>query len=72
MKKGAAFGLAFLAPPLPASYAEVPAALVRTLPQQAGFGCRALGIVPVDRALGIRNEIPPDFNPRPQTSPTRR
>ncbi|HZU90996.1 MAG TPA: alkaline phosphatase family protein, partial [Stellaceae bacterium] len=32
------------APPLPASYAEVPAALVRTLPQQAGFGCRALGI----------------------------
>jgi phospholipase C len=60
------------APPLPASYAEVPEALLRSLPQATGFGCKALGITPVDRALGIRNQIPPDFNPRPKTTPTRR
>jgi phospholipase C len=60
------------APPLPASYAEVPAALIQRLPQATGYGCKALGITPVDEALGIENTIPPDFNPRPKTNPSRR
>ncbi len=58
------------APPLPASYAAVPENLVTTLPGASGDGCRALGITPVDIALGIRNTIPPDFNPRPKTDLT--
>jgi phospholipase C len=58
------------APPLPAAYAEIPDRLIRALPPATGLGCKALGIVPVDRALGIRNAIPADFNPRPKTDPT--
>ncbi len=56
--------------PLPPDYAEIPDALIDKLPQQTGYGCKQLGIVPVDRRLGIRNEIPKDFNPRPKTQPT--
>jgi phospholipase C len=55
---------------LPASYVMIPENLVQVLPQTSGYGCRELGIVPVDRALGIKNQIPPDFNPRPKTDPT--
>jgi phospholipase C len=58
------------APPLPARLAIVPDALVRTLPQQTGYGCAAIGIVPVDRAMHIENFIPADFNPRPKTNPS--
>jgi phospholipase C len=63
--------LAGRAKTLPASYALIPDALVYSLPQQTGYGCRAIGVTPVDRALGIANPIPADFNPRPKTTPTR-
>ena len=58
------------APPLPSSYAEIPDDIVATLPQASGFGLRNIGIIPVDRALGVRNLLPEDFNPRPRTNPT--
>jgi phospholipase C len=48
----------------------IPENLIQVLPQTSGYGCRELGIVPVDRALGIENKIPADFNPRPKTNPT--
>jgi phospholipase C len=57
-------------PPLPPGPAIVPDALVRTLPQQTGYGCAAIGIRPVDRTMHIENLIPADFNPRPKTNPT--
>ena len=62
--------LAGAAAPLPASYAAVPENLVTTLPEASGYGCKALGITPVDIALGIADAIPADFNPRPKTDPT--
>jgi phospholipase C len=58
------------AAPLPASYVMIPENLVQVLPSTSGDGCRELGIIPVDRALGIKNQIPPDFNPRPKTDPS--
>jgi phospholipase C len=57
------------APVLPASYAEIPDADVTAIPPYGNAGCKAIGIVPVDIALGIKNNIPPDFNPRPKTDP---
>ena len=57
-------------PPLPAAYAMIPADVVNTLPQQSGYGCKDVGIVPVDIARKIPNAIPADFNPRPRTTPT--
>jgi phospholipase C len=57
-------------PPIPADVAIVPDALIHTLPQQTGYGCRAIGITPVDRAMHIDNFIPADFNPRPKTNPS--
>jgi len=62
--------LAGTKPPLPARSAIVPDALVRTLPQQTGYGCQAIGIVPVDVRMRIGNFLPPDFNPRPKTEPS--
>ncbi|MGH7714721.1 MAG: alkaline phosphatase family protein, partial [Vulcanimicrobiaceae bacterium] len=62
--------LAGLAPPLPASYATVPSNLVDELPEASGYDCKALGITPVDIALGVPNDIPTDFNPRPRTDPS--
>ncbi len=58
------------AAPLPAAYAEIPDELVRHLPQETGYGCQDLGIITTDRALGIENRIPSDFNPRPKTNPS--
>jgi phospholipase C len=58
------------APPLPARLAIIPDALVDTLPQQTGYGCRAIGITPTDIRMGLPNQIPPDFNPRPKTNPS--
>ncbi|HLY97558.1 MAG TPA: alkaline phosphatase family protein [Candidatus Angelobacter sp.] len=55
---------------LPASYVMVPEPLIHELPQKTGYGCRDLGIVTTDRKQGITNVIPPDFNPRPSTTPT--
>ncbi|HVB84672.1 MAG TPA: alkaline phosphatase family protein, partial [Rhodanobacteraceae bacterium] len=63
--------LAGRAAPLPASYAMVPTAWTEQLPGALGLDCKALGIVPVDRQLGIRTPLPPQFNPRPKTTPTR-
>ncbi|MBV9676875.1 MAG: phosphoesterase [Acidobacteriaceae bacterium] len=56
--------------PLPTSYVQIPENLVRNIPQSTGYGCSNLGIVTTDRALGIPNNIPSDFNPRPGTLPT--
>ncbi|MGH7972710.1 MAG: alkaline phosphatase family protein, partial [Limisphaerales bacterium] len=50
------------APPLPASYVEIPDSLVQHLPQETGYGCADLGIVTTDRQLHITNKIPDDFN----------
>jgi phospholipase C len=58
------------ADPLPASYVTISEALITTLPASWGFGgCQYLGITTTDRALGITNPIPSDFNPRPKTNP---
>ncbi|CCW35396.1 phospholipase C [Chthonomonas calidirosea] len=62
--------LAGKAAALPPSYVEIPENVVRILPQLSGYGLRQIGIVPTDYRLGIKNEIPPDFNPRPGTNPT--
>ncbi|HEV2283418.1 MAG TPA: alkaline phosphatase family protein [bacterium] len=59
------------AAPLPAAYAEIPDQDVMRLPAASGMSCRSIGIVPTDVRLGIRNEIPADFNPRPNTNPSR-
>jgi phospholipase C len=62
--------LSGIKPPIPPSVAIVPDALIRTLPQQTGYGCQAIGVTPVDRAMQIENFIPADFNPRPKTNPS--
>ena len=54
---------------VPASQVEIADNIVNTLPQQSGYGCKDIGIVPVDQALNIHNPIPSDFNPRPNTEP---
>lgn len=58
-------------PPVPQADAEIPERLVRNLRAATWNGCQTLGIIPTDKQLGIRNEIPSDFNPRPGTDPTR-
>ncbi len=56
--------------PLEASYAEIPAAQVKTLPQAAAQGCRVLQITPTDTVNGaVIDPAPADFNPRPTTNP---
>ena len=58
------------APPLPASYAAIPASTVHSLPHYAGAGCKALNITPTDYDNGVPVDMPPaDFNPRPSQSP---
>jgi len=55
---------------LPASYAEIPASIVHTLPHYGGNGCTALNIIPTDYAGGkLMDPAPSDFNPRPNTTP---
>ena len=55
---------------LPASYAEIPAATVHTLPHYGGKGCYALNIVPTDYVNGtLTDPAPSDFNPRPSSAP---
>ena len=56
--------------PLPPDYVTVDEAYVMTLPQTTGLGCADLGIITTDRAQGIPNNIPSDFNPRPKTNPS--
>jgi phospholipase C len=59
-----------LAAPLAPDYAIVDPAYVNKIPQITGLGCSDLGILTTDRQLGITNNIPADFNPRPKTNPT--
>ena len=52
---------------LPATYAEIPEAMIASFPHMRGEGCKALEITPTDS--GRPNPIPADFNPRPDTTP---
>jgi hypothetical protein len=54
--------------PLSRDYATVAEKCITTLPQVCGYGCKNLGIVPTDKALGITNHIPSDFDSRPSTN----
>ncbi len=55
---------------LPASYAEIAASTVHSLPHYNGQGCYALNIVPTDYVNGkLVDPAPADFNPRPSTAP---
>jgi phospholipase C len=55
--------------PLPASYVEIPDAVVDALPPYGGHGCKAIGVTTEDRVQNIVNRIPVDFNPRPLSNP---
>ncbi len=60
--------------PLPPSYAIIPDDIVDAPPQDGTnsvFGLKQIGVTPVDLANHIPNAVPPDFNPRPKTNPTR-
>jgi phospholipase C len=59
------------APALPPTYAEVPEKWIFTLPSKSGFGWRQVGVEPTDYRLGIVNRIPADFNPRPDSEPSK-
>jgi phospholipase C len=59
-----------LAPALTPDYAMVGTSYITKIPQTTGLGCSDLGILTTDRQLGITNNIPADFNPRPKTNPT--
>jgi phospholipase C len=59
-----------ITPRLLASYATIPDRVITSLPHYDNHGCKAIGIVPVDAARGLRSQIPADFNPRPKTDPT--
>ena len=61
--------LAGTRPILPASYAMVDPAVVSTLPHYAGKGCQAIGMTPVDAAMGLKNGPPAHFNTLPSTLP---
>jgi phospholipase C len=55
---------------LPASYATIPTAIVKSLPHYGGHGCAALNIIPTDYKGGkLIDPAPSDFNPRPGTTP---
>jgi phospholipase C len=56
-------------PPLPASYAMIPDAVVETFPHYGGKGCEAIGVTPEDVRQGIPNVIPEGFNSLPSTLP---
>jgi phospholipase C len=53
--------------PLSAEYATIPPVEIASFPHAAGAGCKQLGIMPTDS--GLPNPVPPDFNPRPDTTP---
>jgi len=59
-----------LADPLVPAYAMIDPSVITKIPQTTGLGCANLGILTTDRQLGIKNNIPADFNPRPGTNPT--
>ena len=49
------------------SYAMIPSTELTQFPHRDGQGCRSLQITPTDAHLP--NPVPPDFNPRPDTTP---
>ncbi len=53
------------AEPLPASWAEIPDALVRSLKKQNALGWQWAGIEPLDLQMHIAEPLPPQFTPRP-------
>jgi phospholipase C len=53
--------------PLSAEYATIPPAEIAAFPHAGGAGCKQLEIAPTDS--GLRNPLPADFNPRPDTTP---
>ena len=58
------------APALPASFAQVPEAVVNGLPHYGGHGCKAIDIQPVTPVGQTRDFAPPaGFNPLPSTFP---
>ena len=59
-----------LSTPLTPDYAVVAPSYITKIPQTTGLGCSNLGILTTDRQLGLTNNIPADFNPRPKTNPT--
>ena len=59
-----------LADPLSPSYVMIDPSVITKIPQTTGLGCANLGILTTDRQLGVKNNIPADFNPRPGTNPT--
>ena len=61
--------LAGTAPPIPASFAEIPDGDVATVPPYGNEGCAKLGITPEDARQGYHEPVPADFNPRPTTYP---
>ncbi len=59
-------------PPLPASLAMIPDAVVEKLPHYGdapGGACQAIGVVPEDRRQHIEAPPPPGFNSLPSTLP---
>ena len=56
-------------PPLPASLALIPDAVVNHLPHYDGKGCSAIGVVPEDRRQNISTTVPDGFNTLPITFP---
>jgi phospholipase C len=58
-----------LSAPLTPDYVVVAPSYITKIPQTTGLGCSDLGILTTDRQLGIVNNIPADFNPRPKTNP---
>ena len=56
-------------PPLPASLALIPDAVVDHLPHYDGKGCSAIGVVPEDRRQKISTTVPEGFNTLPITFP---
>ncbi len=55
--------------PLPASYAMIDPQVVNTLPHYSGQGCKAIGMTPVDAAMGLKNGPPAHLNTLPSTLP---
>lgn len=56
-------------PPLPASLALIPDAVVNHLPHYDGKGCSAIGVVPEDQRQKISTSVPDGFNTLPITFP---
>ena len=61
--------LAGTRPPLPPAYAMIDSDVVGHLPHYNGNGCRAIDIVPTDKAQGIQAPPPAGFNTLPSTLP---